>query len=101
MNLKELRAQGAFISGAPVVKSVTWNDTTFDVHIKRLSFGDYERLFTDDPEERSRSARLLSDCVLLGDGGKDALSYKDAYRLEPSLARVLIDAVNEVNGPKP
>lgn len=26
------------------------------------------------------------------------MSYEDAYQLEPSLAKVMIDAVNKVNG---
>jgi hypothetical protein len=103
MNLKELRAKGAFVSAHPVKKTITWKhgdneDMTFDVHIKRLAFGDYERLFLADSDDRSRMARALCETVKLGDEGKEELSYKDAYQLEPSLARVLLDAVNEVNG---
>jgi hypothetical protein len=104
MNLKELRAKGAFVPAHPVKKSVTWNEATFDVFIKRLSFGDYERLFLSESDDRSRMARVLSETVKLGEEGKEDLSYKDAYQLEPSLARSLIDAVNGVNGvgsPKP
>lgn len=109
MNLKELRAKGAFVSAHPVKKSVTWKttegeDVSFDVFVKKLSFGDYERLFLSESDDRSRMARVLSETVKLGDEGKDDLTYKDAYQLEPSLARALIDAVNGVNGvggPKP
>jgi hypothetical protein len=106
MNLKELKAKGALVAQAPVKKSVTWKapdgELTFDVHVKRMAFGDWERLFlADDKDKRSRSAQILSECVRLGDKADEPLSYVDAYQLEPSLARVLIEAVNEVNGPKP
>jgi hypothetical protein len=107
MNLKELRAKGAFVSAHPVKRSITWKsqdgvELTFDVHVKRLAFGDYESLFLSEQDDRSRMARALCETVKLGDDGKEELSYKDAYQLEPSLARVLLDAVNEVNGgPKP
>lgn len=102
MNLKELRAKGAFVSAHPVKKPVTWKDETgtelaFDVFIKRLAFGDYERLFLSESDDRSRMARVLCETVRLGEEGKDELSYKDAYQLAPSLARVLLDAVNQVN----
>lgn len=103
MNLKELRAKGAFVSEHPVKKSVTWKteggeDVAFDVYIKKLAFGDYERLFLSETDDRSRMARVLSETVKLGDEGKDAISYKDAYQLEKSLARSLLEAVNSVNG---
>ena len=107
MNLKELRAKGAFVSAHPVKKSVTWKtsegeDVAFDVYVKKLSFGDYERLFLSESDDRSRMARVLAETVKLGDEGKEDLSYEDAYQLEPSLARALIDAVNGVNAaPKP
>lgn len=108
MNLKELRAKGAFVSAHPVKKSVTWQsesgEVAFDVYIKRLSFGDYERLFLAESDDRSRMARVLCETIKLGDEGKETLSYQDAYQLDASLARVLLDAVNGVNGvgvPKP
>jgi hypothetical protein len=107
MNLKELRAKGAFVPSHPVKRTITWkplegDELTFDIHVKRLAFGDYERLFLSEQDDRSRMARALCETVKLGDDGKEELTYKDAYQLEPSLARVLLDAVNEVNGgPKP
>jgi hypothetical protein len=105
MNLKELRAKGAFVSSVPVRKSVKWKsgdeELSFDVHIRRIAFGDWERMFmVDDKDKRSRSATMLSECIRLGENGDEPLPYKDAYQLEPSLAAALIEAVNEVNGPK-
>jgi hypothetical protein len=104
MKLAELKAAGGFVPSVPVAKEVTWkreghDDVAFTVHIKRQSFGSIERLLVADDSDRSRSAAYLAECVLLGDPPKlTALSYEDAYALEPTLARVLIDAINAVNG---
>lgn len=66
--------------------------------VKRQSFGSIERLFLSDEDDRSKSAAYIAATVLLGDKGAEPMSYEDAYQLEPSLAGVLIKAVNEVNG---
>lgn len=95
MNLSELRNAGAFISAEPVKVAVEWKDYTFDVHVKRLSFGDVESLFATD--DRSRSARMIAAAVLLGEN-KEPISYADAYALDVSLATKLIEAFNSVNG---
>lgn len=102
MKLADLRAAGGFVSPAPVKRTVTWtpdgrDPVTFDVWIKRRSFGAIERLFADD-DDRSKSAAYIAESIALGEHGKDKLTYEDAYQLEPSLARVLIEALNEVNG---
>jgi tail assembly chaperone len=69
------------------------------VFVKRQSFGSIERLFLkDDDDDRSRSAAYIADTILLGDKGTEPMSYNDAYQLEPSLAKVLIEAINSVNG---
>lgn len=102
MNLSELKEAGGIIAAAPVKKSVTWeregaDPMTFDVHVRRLSFGTLERLLVADADDRSRSAAYLSATVLLGDGGDEPLSYEDAFQLDPSLATALITAAREVN----
>lgn len=105
MNLEQLTALGAFVSKEPVKRSVTWVRTvdgeeksdTFDVYVKRMSFGDVERLFLVEDEKRSKMARYLSECLLLGEE-KTPITYEQAYRLDVSFARVLTDAVGEVNG---
>jgi hypothetical protein len=105
MKLQELRELGGFVPVEPVERTVTWTRTingeeksdSFTVLVKRQSFGTIERLLLTENDDRSRSARFLAESILLGDG-KDRLSYEDAYRLEPSLAAALIDAVNAVNG---
>jgi tail assembly chaperone len=68
------------------------------VFVKRQSFGSIERLFLGDDDDSSRSAAYIAATILLGDKGTEPLSYQDAYQLEPSLAKVLIEAINAVNG---
>jgi hypothetical protein len=105
MKVSELRELGGFISAEPVERTVTWTRTengeeksdSFSVLIRRQSFGSIEKLLLAENDDRSRSARFLSESVLLGDG-EERLTYEDAYRLAPSLAAVLIEAVAEVNG---
>lgn len=101
MKLKELKAAGGFVSGDHVKRSVTWTNTkgeeyTFDVFVRRASFGSMERLIMAD-DDRSKSAQHLADCVLIGDNA-EPLEYEDAYALEPSLAKAILEQVRAVNG---
>lgn len=50
-------------------------------------------------EDRSKSAKMLSECILLGEE-QEALSYEQAYQLDPSLAFALVQAVKDVGAPK-
>lgn len=95
MNLAELRNAGGFVAAEPVKFLVEWREFSFDVWVKRLSFGDVENLYEQD--DRSRSARMIATAILLGEN-KEEISYEDAYRLDVSLAAKLIDAFNKVNG---
>lgn len=108
MDLKQLRARGAFIPLAPVVRSVTWArhdeagepvSDTFDVHIVKHSAGSIDRLRSDASENPDRlwGPLFLSESIRLGDDGSERLSYDDAFRLDPGLARLLIDEINVVN----
>lgn len=96
MNLAEIRNAGGFIQGQPERVPVKWREYEFDVFVKRLSFGDVERLFNGE-DDRSRSAAMIAACVLMGEN-KEPISYNDAYQLEVTLATKLIEAVNQVNG---
>lgn len=121
MNLTQLKEKGGFVSSVPVKKSVTWKrmvdeatglppneDTkslveavdTFDVYIKRRSFGSVERLINEEEkQDRSKMAEFLASSILIGEGEElTGMTYTDAFQLEIGLAGVLIDAVNEVNG---
>ncbi|WP_159913027.1 phage tail assembly chaperone family protein, TAC [Pantoea sp. 18069] len=107
MNLHQLTEKGGFVEASPVKMPVTWTrqDASgkdlidkFDVWVRRRSFGTFERVASLG-EDRSRSAKMLSECVLLGDT-QESLSYEQAYQLEPSLAMALIEAVKEASAPK-
>lgn len=103
MDLRELKAKGGFVSAEPVAQEVTWkhsdedgdHEDKFDVYVVRQSFGAIEKLFTGS-DERSRSASFIAQCIRLGDK-KEAMSYDDAYMLDPGLASVLVEAINKVN----
>jgi hypothetical protein len=95
MNLAEIRNIGAFVSAEPVKHGIEWKEHRFDVFVKRLSFGDIETLYSI--EEGSRSARMISTAILLGEN-QEAITYDDAFRLDVGLATKLIEAFNIVNG---
>lgn len=108
MNLEELKRRGAFVSAAPVPKEVSWTHVvdgeevtdTFTIHVRRRSYGSVERVLAASMSDdgRSMSAAFIAESLLLGDDGSERISYEDAYQLDPSLAAVLVDAINEVNG---
>lgn len=109
MNLADLKSKGGFVSDKPVRKEVKWTRSVdgekvtdkFVIHVRPMAYGDIERIFVDhDAEQRSKTALLLSETVMLGEDGSERLSYTDAYQLTPSLATVLSAAVTEVNAVK-
>jgi hypothetical protein len=95
MNLAEIRNLGAFVSPDPVKVKVEWKEHQFDVWVKQFSFGELETLELN--AEGSRSARIISASILLGEA-KEPIQYEDAFRLDPQLASKLIEAFNKVNG---
>ena len=107
MDLNRLRELGGIVSSAPVKREVTWEHRsetgeeltdTFTVHIRKQSCGTVERLRdTSNGQDKSWPALIISESVLLGDDGSEPIPYDLAYQLDPRLARVLIDAINEVN----
>lgn len=105
MKLAELKAAGGFVSGEPIKTHIVWErgpePLEFDVHIRRLSFGDFERIYIDPKDkERSRTAALIAASVLLGEKGDEPITYKDAFQLEPKLASALVNAITEAARPK-
>jgi hypothetical protein len=109
MNLSELIDAGGVISSALAEKKIEWKNPEtgaiykFKIYIKKLPYGDMEKIWGSG-DEKSRISLFISQAIRLGDGGKDALSYEMAYQLEPSLARVFIDAahnINQTGGAKP
>lgn len=109
MDVAALKARGGVISPLPVPKEVEWThadpDTgekvtdKFTVHVLRHSYGAMERLMLGEGD-KSKGAMLISTCMRFGEGGKEEMSYEDAFQLEPSLAAVFMKALNEANEPK-
>ncbi len=103
-SLKDLKALGGFVSDKPVKKEIKFkldgdDELTATIHVKKLAIGDYEALFLVDNEDRSRTAKVISEAITLGDG-TERITFKDAYRLHTSLAGAMISAFNEVNTTK-
>jgi hypothetical protein len=106
MNLAELKAKGACVDIAPVRRTITWKHTgddgeeitdTFDVWVRRLSFGLVDRLSKTDETDRSRNAELIAASIRLGDHAEESMPYDVAFSLHTSLAIELVRAVGEVN----
>lgn len=106
MNLTELKAAGGLVGGAMVKKAVVWKheDTKgktvtdkFSIFVMPQSFGMIEKLLSASDSEQSRNAKYISTCVTLGENGEEAISYEDAYRLNPGLGWAILAAVHEVN----
>lgn len=103
--LKDLKAMGAFIPDTPIEKEIKFRlddgeEVSSTIFVKRLNIGEYESLFLNDKEERSRTAKMISEGIRLGDKGQERLTFQQAYTLHPSIAGAMITAFNEVNTPK-
>lgn len=94
MNLEQLKAAGAFVPRDNVKTEIEWNDNTFDIYVRRLAFGDVERMLNT---EGNPSVAMIAAAVLLGDD-QEPISFDDADRLDVTLAAKLVAAVNSVNG---
>ena len=102
MDLSRLQELGGFVPPTPVKREVTWapengEPVTFAVHIKKLSAGHVERLFRDPRRERSVSALMVSETLLLGDDANETIPFDRAFELDRSLADVLLEAIEDVN----
>lgn len=105
MKLSDLK--GAVVSGELVKKHLEWTrdvdgeevTDTFDIFVKRPSFGDVERIFVGG-DDKSRSAAMISACVRMGDNGEELITYDQAYQLAPSLAALFSEAIKDVQSEK-
>lgn len=102
MDIARLQELGGFVSPTPVSTEITWTPedgepVIFTVHIKKLSAGAVERLFTESRRDRSVSALMISETVLLGEKADQSFTYEQAYALDRSLATALMDAIDTVN----
>lgn len=104
-SLKELQKLGAFVQEAPVAKEITFKSeggevVSAGIYVRQLGVADYESLFAgESAASRSYSAMAIHVGIRLG-GGDEVIPYDMAARLDKSLAKAMIDAFNEVNGPK-
>lgn len=106
MNLAEFKSKGACVDLAPVRRTVTWSHTdekgdpitdSFDVWVRRLSFGTIDRLSKTDEGDRSRNAELIAASIRLGEHAEEALPYDVAFSLHTTLAIELVRVIGEVN----
>lgn len=108
MDISRLREIGGIVPAAPVRREVSWTrraesgeevTDTFTVFIRKHSCATVERISdARHDQDRSAVALILSESVRLGEDGSESLSYELALELDPQLARILVDAVNDVNG---
>lgn len=102
ISIDSLSKTGAFVSNVPVKRTITYKlddgvETTGDIHVKRLSVGDHESLFMA-PDEKSRTAKVISKVIFLGEKGDERMTFEQAYSLHPNLATAMINEFNIVNG---
>jgi hypothetical protein len=102
MDLSKLQELGGFVPPTPVKRQVTWTpdegeSVTFTVHIKKLSAGQIERLYRDPRRDRSISALMISETLLLGDDGKETMPFEKAFEIVPSLANALLEVIEDIN----
>lgn len=103
MNIADLEKLGAFVSPSLDKIPVEWKHIfdgeervdKFDIYIKKLSFGGFDRIYDISNKDKSTTALLISETVRLGEKGEQSLTYDDADRLEPSLAFALNEAINK------
>ncbi|CAI09242.1 phage tail assembly chaperone family protein, TAC [Aromatoleum aromaticum] len=88
MNIYTIKSQGGIVNNEPVPAQIEWKEQTFEVQIKRLSYGAIETLHKAGSQ--AFNTRLIAECVLFSDG---QLSFDDAFKLDPALANALYAAV--------
>lgn len=97
MNLAQIKDLGGFVSDKPVEKAIKWAGQEFKVHVIPQSFGAMEDMVTA-AKDKAKAATFISTAIRL-DGGKQEISYDDAYAMAPPLAQELIRVINEVHAP--
>lgn len=107
MNLADLVAMGGVIDATPMPEEIEWIRESDDgevlsdkflIHVKRIVYGDVEKLRDVDPKkDRSYAAQLISLGVRLGEKADEQLSYEQAYDLHPTLAGALLGALIKHN----
>lgn len=91
MNISNIKSLGGIVGNEPVPAQIEWKGQTFDVLVKRLSYGAIETLHKAGSQ--AFNTRLIAECVLFSDG---QLSFDDAFKLDPALANELYAAIMRV-----
>ena len=97
--LKELTTLGGVVADAPIQKEIQFEGNPVAIYVKQLGIGEYEAIYLADADGKSRTARLISKAITVGDG-KEAIPYEVALRLHPALAGSMLEKFHEVNNPK-
>ncbi|MAS10300.1 phage tail assembly chaperone family protein, TAC [Salinisphaera sp.] len=101
-SIREITESGGIISADLVKRSGTWRhggeEHEVEFYVRRLAFGDIDRVYNRDNPDASQSAELISMAIRLGDDGDEALTYEQAYQLNAGLAMLFSDHVMSVNG---
>jgi hypothetical protein len=107
MDLKQLKAVGGFASSKLIPVKKIWETpdgekVDIEFFVIRRSFGQAEQFYklTQEKKDISVSSTLISEAVRLGKDGKERLTYEQAYELEPSLATLFFEGINEASSPK-
>lgn len=102
-SLKEL--EGAFMPDGLVPKQIKFrlasggDEYTAEIFVRRLSIGTYDEINVGmEAGQTSKLAKLISSAIRLGEGGKEEISYTDAYQLNRRLANAMLLAITQVNG---
>ncbi|PNQ53570.1 hypothetical protein C1141_20565 [Vibrio agarivorans] len=103
MDIAELKKAGGILPPEPVKKNGAWKGNTFDYWVVRPGYGQFERMLREDKTIKGESytsqmAQMIALCVRLGKKAEEQLTYEQAFCLDPALARVFIEGINEVNG---
>jgi hypothetical protein len=104
-SLKDLIDMKAFIPDELVPRQITFDlddgkgAQTFDIFVRRMSIGVHEAIWADGGSlNPSKTARLLSEAIRLGEKGEEKLTYQQAFELNAKIALEMSKAITDVNG---
>lgn len=96
-SIEQLQNQGGLVADDLVKRTGQWRGKDVEFYVRRLAFGDIDRVYNADNPEISQSAELIAMAIRLGDDGTEALSYQQAYKLDTELAMLFSDHIEAVN----
>jgi hypothetical protein len=101
-NIAGLQSNAGLVSEDLVKRSAVWHhggeDNDVEFFVRRLAFGDIDRVYSREDPTNSQAAELIAMAVRLGEDGSEQMSYEQAYQLNAGLAMLFSDHVMSVNG---